>query len=162
MADVSFLRKYLPAENQEPWLVAGRCRVFFNPQAMPNGSIHLIRDYFPPGYEGPDKNFLGGKSGIIIDLPKDLSAPVQKGTSLLKHRAEAVTNPDGSTSLNFDLYKQHVDSGGYFTRVVATIQLGPGGQLKGFKAEQFMATRPFIFFGPMRDFKHHLAVSCEE
>jgi hypothetical protein len=34
-------------------------------------------------------------------------------------------------------------------------------ELRGFKAEQFMANRPFIFFGPMGDFKHQLAVSCE-
>lgn len=160
MADFSFLSHYLPLKDQKPWLVTGTCRVFFAPEDN-FGAVHLIQDYYPADDAGP-QNLLGGKSGVMLNLPQDPSQPVRKGNELLAQRGEAVKNADGSTTLHLDLYREHFDTGGYIVRQRATIDLSPDGRLKGFEAETSTAARRFIFFGPFGGFKTEQVFRCKK
>ena len=129
MTDTSFIQKYLPPE---PGLVSGKCRVYFNPEESINGVITLMID--TPPRNDPTKL----KKAMFIDIPKDLSLAVKKNDTLLQQRAEVFTNADGSVTLQFDIYRQWYDTGGYFTRDKAEIQLDADKKLKGFQIERFM------------------------
>lgn len=157
-APVQLVQKLLPGKDQEPWLVSDRCRVFFDPNYS-YGAVFLIKDYFKPG--GPARSDkLYGEDVITVFLPSDLSQEVRKGKELFRNRVEAMTNSDGSTALYLDVYRQYLDTGSYFTRDKVEVHLNANGQLNGFRAESFVASRLFVIFGPYGEFKTQKLLEC--
>ena len=156
-ADLSFIPKYLPSKEQTPWMTSRNCRVFFDPQY--HGELFIVKDFYAPETKSP--NYLAGQEGMTIRLPEDMNKPLKMNDQVLEQKAEEIKNADGSVTLNFEIYELYFDTGGYFSRSVATIHLTADRKLKGVKASRGQASKRFVFFGAYKEFKDAQIYSCE-
>jgi hypothetical protein len=155
--DPQIVKKHIPSESKEPWMTTKTCRAFLG--GYEDGTLYLVKDFFAKGVTDPNKLY-GQDVGILNLTDYDLSKPVVKEDQTFDQRAEEVKNPDGSTTLEFDLYREFLDTGGYFTRHRATVRIGADGTLLGFDYEKSTAHRRFIIFGSFGDFKSSERLNC--
>ncbi len=156
MADFSLIKKHIPSEAQEPWLTTANCRVFYSAN---DGALHLVKDFFPKGYAGPEMNYLGGKDGQVISAPSNSEA-IKMNEKLLEQKVEVKTNADGSSTLAIEIYREYFDTGGYMTRILASVDIAADGKLKGFSSEKSTSHKRFFFFGAFGEFKINKSVRC--
>ncbi|MES2962471.1 MAG: hypothetical protein V4760_01180 [Bdellovibrionota bacterium] len=157
--DVEAVKKLIPPLEKEPWMTTKGCRAFLHDYE--NGTLYLVVDFFAPGEVHPEKLY-GKEVGTIEFAAPHLEKPVIKEGKTFDQHVETSKNPDGSTTLFFDTYREHFDTGGYFVRRRATVRIGADGKLLGFEFERFRSHRRFIIFGAFKDFELETRLACGE
>lgn len=96
---------------------------------------------------------------ISFELPL-VDLIITKDGMQLKNVNEVVTLGNGNVKIVLDMYKKWLDTGGYYTRQFGEIVLNKDGEIVSIDARDYLASRGFMFFGSIGDFKEKKSVSC--
>lgn len=142
--------------DQTPWnMNDSGCGVIIN-TFRPQPSI-TVAEKLKPGALGPDAHV---RNRIWFEFPGSLKHPVIMKGKPLHQTAKSWINSEGQVQIQIDLYREYLDTGGYFIRTSGEILLDNNGKLIAVSARDYEANKWFWFFGPMSDFKLRKKIQC--